>query len=517
MTREEAVIPRKVWVSVFVLALAFNLVAVWVPTWLPMGDLGGHIEMMDVVARATDSATVYPEFYVVRSPWTANGLSLVVAKALYPSVEPLMTARLLMSWYVVGLPLSIALLVWVFGRPMWLSLFSAPMVFNSIVNVGFINFLVALPLIFLSLAFARQVAVTRAVRWSVALAVTLVFLFYAHIIAFMMGTAMVLTVLILHMRRLKDTLSLGTVLPGLVPFGLWVYERIISPEGTAAGRTFVTRAGGLRPGFLPFKVRVVQMHQWGLRHFKDHSDEVLVAVLITAWLFAWVATRRQKTAERAEPASRRSRATLFVLALGCVAGYFILPNHLHEVSILAERAWLLALLLLVALPLPTAKVPSRLAFVVVSVAALVYPWSVTANYKRFSDKHVQELASQIESFAPRTGLMYIFDREIAQSDVTYMGALWHWPRAIHVTSNGGFGHDSFMRRPYGGPIDYRPGKLPTRHIRHLFKDDALFEFDYLLLLKAKPPKHALESDRVKLRWHSGHWWLFDVVKPVRGE
>ena len=43
------------------LAIAFvgGMLAVWGPRWLPMGDLGGHIELMDIVPLAT--------LYVARS------------------------------------------------------------------------------------------------------------------------------------------------------------------------------------------------------------------------------------------------------------------------------------------------------------------------------------------------------------------------------------------------------------------------------------------------------------------
>ncbi len=45
--------------ALFLCSLLANLWAVWSVEWLPLGDLGGWIELMDVAARHEDPATLY--------------------------------------------------------------------------------------------------------------------------------------------------------------------------------------------------------------------------------------------------------------------------------------------------------------------------------------------------------------------------------------------------------------------------------------------------------------------------
>ncbi len=515
---ERGMISRVLWQPVVVVALAFNLLVVWLPQWLPMQDLGGHLEMMDIVARSADPATIYPELYIVKSSWVANGLGLVIAKALYPAVSPFVTAKLILSAYVVGLPLSMAFLLSAFRRPLWLMLFSVPMVFNTLFDIGLLNFLFAVPLMFMSIALAKRF-VDQGSRWhGAALAVTLVVLFYAHMIAFTMGGAMVLALLLLYTRRRTDLWRLATLVPALLPFGQTIWGWVVLREPTALGETFVTASGELGTRFLPLITRLERLHMCGLRVLKDDpTDEFVVGALLLAWLVALLASFVPKNLRESESAggSIRDRLGLPMLAVGCIVGYLVLPNGAHQVDVLAERAWMIALWLLTALPLPKGKVPSRIAFAIVALVALTYPWKLVQTYDRFSTEFVNGLPAEIASLPDKTGLLFVFDPGVVQNKWTY-GKAWHLPRAIHAIENGGYSNESFMRRPYG-PIDYQPGQTPPRLVPRPLTNPALFEFDHLLLLRYRTPKKLLDSSRLRLRWHGGSWWLFDVVGPREAE
>ena len=62
--------------TLFLTAVAFDLHAVWSVGWLPMGDVGGWIELMDVMARYDDPNTVYSELF--RLPTRPEPNSLLV-------------------------------------------------------------------------------------------------------------------------------------------------------------------------------------------------------------------------------------------------------------------------------------------------------------------------------------------------------------------------------------------------------------------------------------------------------
>lgn len=495
-----------------------NLWVVLSVRWLPIQDVGGHIEIMDIMARATDPATIYPEMYQTSTPLTANGLCLVLATLFGGAVSAITIAKLLVAFYVVALPLSVAALARAFDRPVWLALFACPLVFSAVFGLGFINFMAAMPLLFWSIALGRRYAERGGWKLGLGLTLLMATTVLAHIIAYMMTIAMVTVMIWLHLPSLRRVLRLSPVLLSTPIFLSWVYERILANTPTEAGRTFMGANDGFGTTFHSLDTRIDTLHEWGFRFLRSGADDFVLVVMLLAWLVLLGIAMREGPAsvqDSVTPSSKGLRASLRAYALevmivGALIGYFVLPNHLREVAIISERAWFIGMFFLALLPrarLTRSTAPIALVLLAVAIA---FPIIVQRVAKRFDEEVVGHLPEAIADLPDKTALAYV--KSVGEIENVYQGPHWHIPKALHAVHNGGYTDDNFAIRPYF-PVDFRPGRTPGSVNPRFWSDNNVFDWDHVLLYQASEPTAALASSNVKLRWHEGPWWLFDVVPP----
>jgi hypothetical protein len=496
-----------------------NLYVLFSVKWMPLQDVGGHAELMDIMARGDDPSTSYPDRYEVNSAFTANGIAMLTARLLGPPLIPtLVLIKLFLAFYVAGMPLALFSLARAFRRPPWLAVFAGPLVFNAVWNFGFLNFLIALPLVFWSLAVARTFAEKGGWLRGAGLAVLLNLVFLSHILAFLMTVPMVALVLVLFMPGPRRGLRLTPVLLAVPMFGVWFWQRMIAGQATPNGRTFLSKAGDLGTDYKPLAWRLQELSLRGMTFLKNNKDEIAQIVL----LFAWLALVAAAVHFRKPPDPLEERPSVFakawglardhtleILTLGCLAGHFLLPTDVREVQIISLRAWWVALFLLplwirVPLRLSTAWLAAPVLFI-----AVWYPLQVRKECRKFDRQVLGDLPTAIASLNDRTGLACVFST--AEVPMVEMNALWHLPRALHTTLNGGWSNDNFAIRPYY-PIDIKAGKVPPPLNARFWADPDVNEWDYVIFWGSSEPTEAIRSDTVGLRWHQNGWWLFEVYK-----
>ena len=502
----------------FGLALAFNAIAVLTPGWLPMGDVGGWIELIDVVARHDDPTTLYATTYLPPTGLEPNSLVVHVGSWLAAFMPADAAARALVLGYAVGTPLAVLLLAVTLGRSRWLALMSAPMVFNALFNVGLLNFLVAFPLILVAPALARRMA--QHGRWwdAVGLAAVSVALFYAHVLAFLMGIGFTGLVLLVDLRRPRDLLRLGALVPAGLLLARWVWRKYVEAEPTEAGLA-LAGPDGLGLVFETPAQRLAAFHEWGLRVFRDGADEALFLLLLGTWLALMAASQaRPKPLSQSEsapaPGGGLTGATLELLTFGALAAWLAMPSHMQEIQLIAERVVVPLLILLTLWPrLDLDRGRVRWLLVPMAFAALVYPWAAQARFERFDREVVAGLPQLIRDLPPRSRLAFVmYDTE---APVTYMGPHWHLAKALMAVENGGVTDDSFAIRPHC-PVQFRPGASPTPLSREFWNDDGLLRWDYVLLWGAAVPREAREHPLLTVRAEDSGWHLLAVRRPTPG-
>jgi hypothetical protein len=260
-----------------------SLVPIWGTTWLPLQDLGGHIELLDVVYRFNDPTSLYERTYLPPRLLDPNSLSLAIAWLLGPLLGTMAVTKLLLTFYVLGLPLSMLAIARAFDRSPWLALASIPLVFNALFNVGFINYLLALPLMLYMIPWAKNLAEKGELRDAFLLGIGALALFYAHVIAFLIGWAMAAFVLLLYGSPSRWRNGLLATLPSLILLLIWVERMFLDPVATEMGRTFGTD-NGLGVVFISLEQRLSNFHTWGSNLFRDGLDEAVLVMIGVVWL-----------------------------------------------------------------------------------------------------------------------------------------------------------------------------------------------------------------------------------------
>ncbi len=488
-----------------------NLLPIWTVTWLPMGDLFGHVQLMDIVLRYSDPATTYKAAYLLPRSLDPNTLSLWFARAV-PGMGALTAARALLSAYVIGLPLSLAWLARTWRRSPFLALLSLPLTWNALVNIGFLNYIIALPVLFCVLALARRYAESGRWQRGVGLALLLMLLFFCHVIAFLIGMGMAVFVLLWHGEGWQRLTRLWVVLAAAPVGGQWVWRKFVALEATAEGRTFGTHSGDLGLWFLKRKELVDQLYEWSLQYFRDGVDRKMAWAALLLWLallLIGLFARLRGTVKGQLQWRDRSLELMTVL---CAIAYFHLPSHMNEMAIITERVVMQVILMATLWPQLEFTAWRRWLLVPMMVLAVGYAWTVRQEFRRFERVEIGGLPEAMRDLPAKSRFCYVLNERDNQT--TYMGAVWHVPRAIFALQHGGLVDDSFAVRPYT-PVQYRPGAMPTPLIGAFWDNPHLFDYDTVLVREAALPVYAEMSPYLKRIWHQGHFWLYHVVPGDR--
>ncbi len=504
--------PLPKWLPwLFAIGIAANLLPIWTVKWLPMGDLFGHVQLMDIVLRYADPATSYRDIYLLPRSLDPNTLSLWFAHAV-PGMGALTAARILLSAYVIGLPISLILLARVWRRSPWLALLSLPLTWNALVNIGFLNYIIALPVLFGVLALARRYAESGRWQRGVALALLLVLLFFCHVIAFLIGMGMTVFVLVWHGEGRERLTRLWVVLAAAPIGGQWIWRKFVALEATVEGRTFGTRSGNLGLWFLKPRELVGQLYEWSLQYFRDGVDRKMAWTALVIWLALMLVGLVARLRGTAEVQLRWRDRSLELMTVLCAIAYFFLPSHMNEMSIITERVVMQVILMLTLWPQLEFTAWRRWLIVPMLALAIVYAWTVRLEFRRFEQLEIASLPDGLRDLPTKSRFCYVLVER--DNETTFMGAVWHVPRAIFALQHGGLVDDSFAVRPYT-PVQYKPGAMPTPLIGNFWTNPHLFDYDNVLVRAATAPVYADMSPYLKRIWHQGHFWLYRVVPGDR--
>jgi len=488
------------------LLCVLQIAPVWLTTWLPMGDLGGHLELMDIVARYRDPHTVYAATYILPHGLNPNTVALYLAAAL-PWLGALAISKVLISLYLVGVPWSLLLLARAFDRSPWLVLLSLPLSWNALVSVGFLNYIIALPLLFAILAWARVASECGGMGRLCGLACSLVLLFFCHMIAFLIGLGMATAALLAWLPSWRRAGRLVALAPAMWPLLHWIKRKFIDLEATEAGRTF--GGGSLGLVRLPMRQLLAQIPDWGMQFFRDKSDDIAFALVCGLWLIlvGIGVYQVRKTARVQGFVSSLRGQGLEIVILCCIAAYFALPSHMNEMANITERIVVQVLLLLVLLPQIRLSGHLRWLIVPMALLAAAFPLVVHAHFQQFERQEVGRLPEALQRLPERSRLGYLLWQR--ENRVTFMGPLWHLPRAMFVLAQGGVTDDSFAARPYT-PVQYRPGKTPEKLDDEFWNNPHLFDYDHVLIRSRQKPVEVLRQPILELVFSEGEWWLLRV-------
>jgi len=434
------------------------LLPIWIPKWLPLQDLPQHLAAIRVLADYGNPELRFTEYFRW-TPFQTQYLGYYAAVwILSIGFEIDVANRLFLSICLAGTPYAMRYLLRRLRRPQFLVFFTFPLLYNTFLLLGFLNFIAAIPLMLVGLGLAANLAETFEATTAALLGAVAIVCFFMHVVpfAFLGLGAALLGVRGAALETFKRWLP-------LIPAGvISVAWTLVSPAGAST-----TRAMGESAEFRSWRAALRDAPDW-LMNLTPHAldDQLLVCLglLAVATLVAGAGVRRRRTDPPGEtrassiPPVRRV-ALLAPLALLC---YFVLPTSYDWIWPISPRFGLIGLLLLIpALPAPR-EWPARILSTALVAVALAHFWHVGTQFRNFSSREVGELEEALDEIPPgRRVAGLIFDRGSAH---VRFSPFLHYVAYYQARKGGAvmFTFADFPQSPYRFRDDNRPPEVRPR-------------------------------------------------------
>lgn len=448
----------------FLALVSLSLVPLWSVEHPPLQDLPQHLAAIRVIHDHADPELAFQRYFEIALGRTQYlTYYLVVHWLAYPFGVPLAN-KLVLSAAIALLPYAQRSLLASIGRDQRLALFSLPLTYSAHLVLGFLNFILALPLAFfgLSLVVRQRLGPTRARAVSVALIA--VVLFYTHVVPFaLFALGAVLVGLGGGVR--PSLRRLVPLLPAGVAAALWFF---LSPGGRAVAGAAGLAPDGARAHFQAWGDALRELPSWLTDVLHGPEDEQLLGAWMIAWLSLLVAAsapaaeRRRALEARPSELPRQLGARLAALAPLCLLGYFALPAAYDFIWPINARFALLTGLLLV-LVVPSARgFATELVFAAVAVIAALGFFQVRAAFTHFERQELGALDEAIATIPAGSRVAgLIWDRH---SGVVKFAPFLHAVAWYQVEKGGAvmFSFADFPQSPIVFKPEARPPHVPPR-------------------------------------------------------
>jgi hypothetical protein len=327
---------KRLFTYALLFLMTLGLLAIWYPRFPPMQDYPQSLFMAHVVSSYTNANLNWSEYYrtdLQIGPYSlffmivgllAKVVSAEAAGKIFISLALWLTAALAYAWNRFYAP----------DRPAWSVLLLLPLLFSQVYYMGFVNYLLSIPILFLALlVHEKLVKQDRNSSTLPTYLALLILLFLAHPYTILVFIVLSFTIT-LFSSNTKKQYAIGLVGPLLIVtvFALW-YVNIFGISPDRIPGAFTIRWWPLydvfRYFFLPFA---------GMRITSSPNIVTLLAWSTIALLFLFAGIKQKKAI--------RFRSPLFIMLLLSLAGYAILPFWLGDYSYFNLRMSLVCYFLL---------------------------------------------------------------------------------------------------------------------------------------------------------------------------
>lgn len=449
--------------------LALHVLPLWAFPFFPSQDGPTHLENAVILRDyGRPDRPLLRDFYTLSTDFDPNWFGHLVLTGLMTFLPPLIAEKVLLSGYVILLPLAVRYaLNGVRPGAGWLAVLSFPFAQHFLYHMGFHNFCYSLAVLFLVAGYWLRHAERFGIRQTLTLAALVVLLYFCHLVAVVMALMLVGTlapgwaVLDLRARR-----QVGQLEPGAA----WgaVRSRLLGPALAfvptfALGLAFVGRQGRtvlweIKPA--PLLARLVEL-------------EVLVSYLNLERLFSRL-TFLGLVALTAAVLFRRWRARLLekrdlllaVVTLAVLA-YFTAPSTISGGSFVNTRLSLFPFFFLTLWlgAHPFGPVLKRVVQAGAALVALALLGLHALAYAEFND-YLAEYATVQSKVRPGTTVLPLtFTHQLRAGHVgeAKVGVFRH--AAAYLTARGDVVElENYEANTSYFPVRFRPELNPFDHI-----------------------------------------------------
>jgi hypothetical protein len=507
--RGDADVARRLLSLVFFGAVALTVWPLCSTRYLPIEDLPQHLAAIRVLHSYHDARFDFARYFELDLFGTQYLAYYLLADGLAYLVDLELGNRIIVVACAMATPYALRYLLRALDRPEWLALFALPLTYNAHLILGFINFLMAIPLALFGLGLAVRQHSAPSFARSVGLSLVALLAFFSHVVPFaLFALGCVSIALDRQPRRV-----LARLLP-LLPAGLaslvWLWR---SPAGRATLTAAVGGTAGPQPQYQPAAFSLHDLPNWLTDTF--HGDEAgsllhgtaLVFVLTLLIGLGWAWWRRWSS--RAEPA-RTLVWRLLPLAPLALLLYFVTPSAYAWIWPIAQRFPLLAVLF----SIPMLPAPPRAAAVLLACALLGLSFAeqrlVTRAFAAFDQQEVGDFDAALAAIPPRKRVMgLIYARGSAQ---VKFAPFIHYVAYYQARKGGAvmFTFADFPQSPFRFRESDRPPRVQPRWewLPQLVRPSDLAWYEYVLV-RAGPSPCAHECKLV----YRGQLW--SVWKRLR--
>jgi hypothetical protein len=497
----------------YVVAITVAVVTIarpfFVTTYPPITDLPFHASETSIFRHYFDPSYHFEEQFEI-APLEVPYLSSYVLGALLmtflPTVTAVKTATVLM---LMALPVGLGTLAWGMRKSPLLGLAGAPFAWCHLTHWGFINFVSAIGMFAAVLGLTLRVLDKPSRRSQIALALTLVLLFFTHVfrlpfaIAGVVGTTALMYPVV---RRVKPVL--WPMAPALVLFAIF----------------WILRPPELSPDFGPFHVelgRIAEAPGYLVNAFEG-PDEKAVALrfvqalgIVAIVCAAFAASRFAGRTRNEQRFALHAALVPLGAAAMCAIGYLTLPIEAGLWWYIYPReATCVAFFLVALIPnLPEERWVRAALVGALAIASLTVSSFVAGRYRAFDDT-TRDFVAVSEKIPKAPKLLYlVFDHDGSdRAQTPYI----HLPAWVQAEKGGWL---SFHFAMFGAsPVRYREGPdavvpppVPRRWEWTPDRYDHAAQspfFDWFLVRSRENPAPIFQGDAIVLETHRGTWWLF---------
>jgi len=490
------------------IAVAFPLWAVERP---PLQDLPEHVAAIRVISDFGDPALRFRDYFELQL-WRTQYVSVyLLGYLLCGLVSPLVAAKLILTLGLVATPLGLRRLLRQLGADPNAALLSLPLLFNVHVLLGFINFVLAIPMLFFGLAAALGLRESQGRTGWLAVTGWAGLCFVTHVLPFallMCGLVVILLPLLVRKWRWAAC-TLG---PVMVLSLFWFFS---TPSGDAVRQLLVGQGQvGASAVISPPEEAIREWVDWlgTITRDPEAAQRTVVAALLLLVALVHAGLERGQSVGGSRDVRAAGRHALGVIFVLCVLGYFCLPTSYSFMWPISRRFVVLGLLS--AIPAAAAAPPltRHLAILGSVLLALIGAGKNEEAFRRFearSYRGLDPLIARIPEGHRVAGLVF----NPGDPDVKF-SPLLHAVNWVQAARGGAvmFTFAEFPQSPFAWNPEQRPPQVPPRWEwlpERVRPDRDLVWYDYVLVHQG--PGRIADSCRFVLDQRDHGWSLYRRV------
>ena len=486
MTRAKGELEHSLFQLVFFAAVVLAVWPLFRRGYLPIEDLPQHLAAVRVLHSYHDLHYGFERYFELQLFRTQYLAYYVLCDWLSYVMDLELANRVLMIASAMATPYALWYLLRALGRSPWLALFALPLTYNAHLILGFVNFLIAIPLALfgLGLAVRQHMAPTR--RRAAALAVVGVVCFLAHVVPFAL-LALGCALIALDRAPAVVWKRLLPLLPAALVSLVWL---VGSPAGFSTVSAVQGGLGSVKAQYQPADVAWRDLPNWLTDTL--HGDEdlhvlmgyagLLLCTLLAGALAALVRRVRVRSDGKPHTGAWPLSWRLLPLAPLCLMLYFVTPSAYDWIWPIAQRFPLLALLFAIPVLPPPPRAWIAVSVCVLLTLTLLQARCVARAFDSFQHDEVGDFDRALLAIPAQKRVMGLIYARWSRN--VKFAAFIHFVAYYQARKGGAvmFTFADFPQSPFRFRESNRPPRVPPRWewLPHLVQASDLTWYEYLL-------------------------------------